>query len=183
MQKTTDQAQLADIARGDRSALEQLYLAYKDDILTLAVWMLGNQSAAEDVLHDVVVSIAKNAPNIRLKGPLKHYLMRAATNRCRDLMRQKKLDTLPTEQLIPDPSPDSYPLNTLHAAEQHQRLDSAVRHLPAEQRQVITLRIHGRMRFRQIAQLLEISINTAQSRYRYALKTLQRTLNPNEVSP
>ena len=52
----------------------------------------------------------------------------------------------------------------------------AVALLPPEQREVLTLRIHGELKFREIASLLNISENTAESRYRYALSALRKTL-------
>ena len=48
--------------------------------------------------------------------------------------------------------------------------------LPAEQREVVSLHIHGQMKFREIAQQLELSINTVQSRYRYGIEKLRTFL-------
>ena len=56
----SDQVLLAAVARGDKKALEQIYLMYKDDLLTLSVWLLGDsrgRGLAEDVLHDVFVPL------------------------------------------------------------------------------------------------------------------------------
>ena len=52
----------------------------------------------------------------------------------------------------------------------------AVAALPEAQREVVVLRVHGRLKFREIAELLEVSINTVQSRYRYALSALRSAL-------
>ena len=48
--------------------------------------------------------------------------------------------------------------------------------LPAEQREVIALKIDGELSFAQIAQVMGVSINTAASRYRYALEKLRTSL-------
>jgi RNA polymerase sigma-70 factor (ECF subfamily) len=50
--------------------------------------------------------------------------------------------------------------------------------LPAEQREVISLKIDGDLTFAQIAAVFDISPNTAASRYRYALEKLRRMLEP-----
>jgi len=49
--------------------------------------------------------------------------------------------------------------------------------LPYEQRETIALRLHGNLRFRQIAKLQNVSTKTAQSRYRYGLDKLRSTMN------
>jgi RNA polymerase sigma-70 factor (ECF subfamily) len=57
-------------------------------------------------------------------------------------------------------------------------IQSAVRTLPQEQREIIVLRVWGSMTFEQAAQTLEISVNTAASRYRYGLEKLREKLKP-----
>ena len=57
-------------------------------------------------------------------------------------------------------------------------VETALRRLPAEQREVLVLKIWGDLTFEQIAGQLTISPNTAASRYRYALATLRKDLTP-----
>ena len=56
------------------------------------------------------------------------------------------------------------------------RLQQAVYALPAEQREVVTLKIDGELTFAQIAEVVGVSISTAASRYQYALKKLRSSL-------
>ena len=62
--------------------------------------------------------------------------------------------------------------------EQARLLESAVRQLPPEQREVLTLKVWGELTFAEIATALGISQNTAASRYRYALTALRKLLQP-----
>jgi RNA polymerase sigma-70 factor, ECF subfamily len=57
-------------------------------------------------------------------------------------------------------------------------LARAMTELPPEQREVVTLRIWGELSFAEIATATQASINTVAGRYRYALKALQRALEP-----
>jgi RNA polymerase sigma-70 factor (ECF subfamily) len=57
-------------------------------------------------------------------------------------------------------------------------LDHALALLPDDQREVIALKIDGGLTFAQIADVLNISPNTAASRYRYALEKLRSVLEP-----
>jgi len=56
-------------------------------------------------------------------------------------------------------------------------LNHAIAQLPAEQREVIALRLKGEMTFNQIAKLHNVSVNTIQGRYRYGLNKLRSVLN------
>jgi len=57
------------------------------------------------------------------------------------------------------------------------QLDTAMAELPDEQREILVLHLESKLPFREIAQLKKISINTAQSRYRYGLDKLRLSLD------
>ena len=69
------------------------------------------------------------------------------------------------------------PIQLVICTEELEKLKEAITHLPYEQREVIILRVHGDMRFRQIAKLQDVSIKTTLSRYRYGLDKLRSMLN------
>ena len=172
-----DDARLVEaIGRGDASALERAYGAHKDALLTVSSNLLGDRAAGEDVLHDVFVSLARAAPTIRLRDSLRRYLVASCVHRVRDVLRRRQrvaaapdpLEDL--ESFAPDPGA------RLEQNDGAARLASALAALPPAQRAVVTLHLHGDLTFREIAELLSIPMNTAQSRYRYALDALRKAL-------
>lgn len=60
--------------------------------------------------------------------------------------------------------------------ERSAEIERALRRLPADQREVLVLKIWGELTFDEIARQLEIPLNTAASRYRYALAALRQEL-------
>lgn len=62
--------------------------------------------------------------------------------------------------------------------ERRREIEDALSQLPSEQREVVVLKIWGELTFDQIARSLQISPNTAASRYRYGLQALRKTLHP-----
>jgi RNA polymerase sigma factor (sigma-70 family) len=173
--KPDDASLLAAAAGGERQALEQIYLAYKDDLLTLAGLMLGDRQAAEDVLHDVFVSLARQIGRLRLTSSLKGYLLTSCANRARDLLRRRGPQQNPAG--APEVAASSNPAEAAEVADEIARAMAALTRLPSEQREVVALHIHGQFTFREVARLLEIPMNTAKSRYRYALSALRKELN------
>ncbi len=65
---------------------------------------------------------------------------------------------------------------SLEQAERRAALEAAMRGLPEQQREVLVMKIWGGLTFPQVAQALDISANTAASRYRYALAKLHGQL-------
>ena len=178
----SDQALLAAVARGDKKALEHICLMYKDDLLTLSVWLLcdnrGNRGLglAEDVLHDMFVSLARDVGRVELRGRLKKYLCASYLNRGRDIMPRNKHEHAANEDKRAWASAPTHPVDASVFNEQHELLTAAMGLLPAEQHEVVGLCIQGQFNIRESAQLLKVSINTMQSRYRYALRALKTTL-------
>jgi RNA polymerase sigma-70 factor (ECF subfamily) len=63
-------------------------------------------------------------------------------------------------------------------AERRREIEAALQRLPVEQREVLVLKIWNELTFEQIAETLGIPLNTAASRYRYALAALRKELKP-----
>jgi RNA polymerase sigma-70 factor (ECF subfamily) len=167
--------------RGSKEAFRCIYETYKDQLLALAIALLKDQNAAEDVLHDVFVSFAQSAGTFRLTGSLKSYLSTCIANKARDRNRTKASRNV-TLDSIPDTHYNvSTPETQTIQSDETKRLHNALAELPYDQREAIVLHLHHSMRFRQIAEMHSVSINTIQSRYRYGLDKL-RTLLISEVN-
>lgn len=174
---SSDAALGAALARGDRQALERIYRSHKDGLYTLAASIVGDRHTAEDVLHDVFVALARRAGRLTLTGSLRGYLATSCVNRARDVLRRR--ERLRREAARPDrpaPADEPSPDLAVEAADEAARLLAALAELPDEQRLVVAMHVHGGMKFREVAEMLEISINTVQSRYRYALAALRARL-------
>ncbi len=172
------------LRRGDPDALRRIYQKHKDDLLKIAWCFLGDLAAAEDALHDLFVALAAGAAGLSVKGSLKGYLSTSIANGARDMLRTRararRLCPAPLDPLEEVPSDSLDPPGLAIAREEEEGLRRALRQLPEEQREVITLHLHGSMTFRQIASAQGASINTVQSRYRYGLEKL-RSLIPSGV--
>jgi len=163
--------------RGSRDALRNIYEKYKDDLLGLAIALLKDKNAGEDVVHDVFVSFAHTAGRFELKGSLKGYLSVCTANAARDRnrrrsVRDERLYDADDVELAYDEPVDAAVHN-----EKAMQLNDLLGGLPFEQREIVVLHLHHGMKFRQIAQMQDESINTVQSRYRYGLDKLRSLLN------
>jgi RNA polymerase sigma factor (sigma-70 family) len=163
---------------GSKDALRAIYQKYADELLTLAGNLLDDKAAAQDVVQDVFVSFVQSIERFRLTGSLKGYLATCVANRCRDYRRRStRRQTTAENQAQRTTLETKSPLQLMIYSEELEKLSAALCELPYEQRETIVLRLHGDLRFRQIAAMQNVSTKTAQSRYRYGLDKLRSTMN------
>jgi len=163
---------------GSTDALCRIYKKYKDNLLRLASALLNDTSTAEDIVHDCFVSLAQSSEKLKLSGNFKSYLATCVVNRVRNanIARQRQ-ETASLNEAESAVSNSKKPEQWIIGNEQLRQLNDALAQLPEQQREVIILHLQGGMRFKAIAELQDVSINTVQSRYRYGLDKLRSILD------
>ncbi len=162
---------------GSQDALRRIYEKYKNDLLALAVALSNDKSFAEDAVHDVFVSFARSAEKLQLRKSLKNYLTACIANHVRDLNRAKPQRSIQLDEAEFIRADSNRPEQLAISAEESRLIRFAMAQLPYEQREIIILHLRAGMTFKAIADAMDISINTVQSRYRYGLNKLQSALD------
>ena len=129
---------------------------------------------AEDVVQTAFVRFWKKQPEAKAEHfPLLYAAVRsAALDALRSHERRARReaffggDGAEPDGAFFDPTPEQ--------REDAERIQAALEKLPAEQREVVVLRVWGELTFAQIGTALGVSINTAAARYRYGLEALRR---------
>ena len=168
-----DPALLA-LAAGDARAFERLYDRFAARLYRAAWGMLGRAEDAEDAVQDVFAAMVRSRKQLAdvqdltayLFTALRHAAGRVAAQRAKELTAGNETFTEPVAPAKPPWEKDP----------RNERLERALGALPPAQREMIALKIDGELTFAQIAQVLGISVNTAASRYRYALGKLRTSL-------
>jgi RNA polymerase sigma factor (sigma-70 family) len=154
--------------------IESLYEKYGSALLLFAAALSGERSSAQDAVHQVFLKLLESG-SLRNVADIKAYLFTCVRNAVLNDRKFRQRDG----GLDPD-SRWFEPPNRDFAAELNLR--RALSDLPEEQQEVIVLHIWGELTFAQIADVLEISANTAASRYRYALTKLREAMSSKEKS-
>jgi RNA polymerase sigma-70 factor, ECF subfamily len=162
------------LAAGDEQAFSALYDQFGDRLYRAALAMLGSRQDAEDVVQEVFVAILLSRRRLAEVRDFTAYLftaLRRAAGRCAARRsRAPALSDRAVNEAVADPAQRD------ERSQYAERLDRAMSALPTEQREVIALKIDGELSFTQIAEIMGVSINTAASRYRYALEKLRSSL-------
>lgn len=147
--------------------VQSLYQRHGPGLLLYGCSLLGRKHVAEDVLQQVFMKLLEQ--NSLPEDP-RPYLFRALHNAALNAMKSesKQVDLADIEPWFEAPEED-------HAA--RVALTIELMRVPEEQRQVLVLHLWGGLSFEEIGSVMNISANTAASRYRYALQRLRVAMN------
>jgi RNA polymerase sigma-70 factor (ECF subfamily) len=181
----SDEQLLAHFAGGDRDALEELFQRYRGLAYRVCHRLLGNEADALDAVQDGFVKALTHLPSFQGRSSFKTWLLRVVSNAALDLGRQRgrretlSLDNLsPTEREKAPPPPVADPAASLERADLRLLLDRALASLPEAQRRTFVLHAEAELSYREVAEVLGISIGTVMSRLFYARQKLRAFLAP-----
>lgn len=188
MYKLNDEQLITLFKKGHSSALEELVYRHKDKLYTSIVLLVKDAFLAEDIFQDTFIKIIDTirAERYTEKGKFLPWAMRIAHNLCVDHFRKiKRTPVIKT-------SDDKDIFNVLGFSEpsaeekmmtrqSHNSVRKMLDLLPEEQREVIILRHYAELSFKEIADLTNVSINTALGRMRYGLINLRKMMTEKQI--
>jgi RNA polymerase sigma-70 factor (ECF subfamily) len=157
------------LATGQPEGYAALYDRLGVSLFRVARTMLRDSGDAEDAVQDVFVQLVRNRQRLLAVQNLDAYVFGVLRYTVGRRIRQQRGELRKLQGLAA-----ATHASAPHAVDDH--LELALSSLPAEQREVIALKVDGDLTFAQIAEVLQVSPNTAASRYRYALEKLRRIL-------
>ena len=164
--------------RGSKEALCRIYEKYRDDLVRIATGLVNDVSTAEDIVQDVFLTLVRSADKHEIRKNLRGYLTSCVVNKIRNSGRTKSAqDSVSLDNVEPAASKGKTPEEYIRCDEEFQLLYKAVARLPYEQKEAVILHVQGKLKFREIARLQNVSIKTALSRYNYGLTKLRSMLN------
>ena len=161
-----------------REQLAAVYDQYAAGLYRYGLMILADTAAAEDAVQQAFLKLAARGERISEIASRNGYLRTAVRNECYRILRRRNRDSNVNLELTRIIEPvDREALDK----EQQREIEQVLRSLPVNQREVVHMKVYEQMTFQKIANELGISINTAASRYRYAMDKLRRGLNPNRA--
>ena len=156
------------------------FTAYGRKLLLFARQWATRAADAEDIVQEAFVRFWRSPYRAEADAHVQLFAMvrRAGLDHVRRTNRRNAREAIVAEATE---SLTWFGPTNLENREREQTMRNALANLPAEQREVVVLKIWAELTFEQIARTLEISPNTAASRYRYALEALRRNLTPSPL--
>ncbi|MCS6916660.1 MAG: sigma-70 family RNA polymerase sigma factor [Chitinophagales bacterium] len=179
--QVSDEQLVRQYVQGDEAALELLIRRHRQRVFGAIYMFVRDRYLAEDLFQDTFMKAIRKlrAGAYQEEGKFLPWILRIAHNRCIDYYRK----TQRTPAVVTTDGYDLFEVLNLSGpaadrelmkTQSHQAVRELVERLPAEQREVVILRIWADLSFKEIAELTGVSINTALGRMRYALINLRK---------
>lgn len=158
--------------------IERLYDEHAQPLFAFLLNFTRDEADTRDLLQEIFVKLAHEPKLLDGVREERAFLIRLAHNAAIDLMRRRGTREKTKENFAVEKISLFAPANDPDEKVFRDELAIALGELPEEQRAVVHLKLWGGLTFEEIAGALEISPNTAASRYRYGLDKLRGRLRP-----
>ncbi|MDH5518431.1 MAG: sigma-70 family RNA polymerase sigma factor [Gammaproteobacteria bacterium] len=180
LQESSDEALMQAYAKNDQLAFNVLYERYR---LSLYRYMFKQTSMPEAVLNelyqDVWLKLINSRSQYQVKASFKTFLYQIANNTLKDYYRRESvrsiMSNLEDDTQIQDKA--KLPDDRLQENELMEKFRQALNELPQDQRDVFLLREEAGLTSVQIAEVMQVSLDTVKSRMRYAVSRLKEIID------
>jgi RNA polymerase sigma-70 factor (ECF subfamily) len=163
---------LGRVERGDEAAMAILYDRYSRVVYSVALRVLRDAAAAEDILQEIFMQVWRSPDSfVSARGSLAGWLAVVARNRSIDNLRRKR----PTEQV--EDVALAMPGNLADESERNLMMERAriyIAQLPAEQRKTLEMAFFDGLTHSEIAEMTGDPLGTVKTRIRSALLSLRK---------
>jgi len=165
--------------QADQQAYAQLYIAYMSYLLKFANSIIKNNELAEEIVSDVFIKIWQNRTEINKIENFKLYLYISTKNTALNyLSRHFRKEIISLEEMSLHITMSPYnPEQLLITSEAVKKINNEINRLPARCKLIFKLVKEDRLRYNEIASLLNISVKTIDNQMAIALKKISSAIN------
>jgi len=173
---------------GDENALTVLINRHQSKIFGFIYSKISDRDISNDIFQDTFIKVIKTlkSKSYNEEGKFLPWVMRIAHNLIIDHFRRNKKMPMfrETEEfsIFSIMSDDSLTIENKIIQEQVEiDLRKLIEELPADQKEVLMMRMYQDMSFKEISELTGVSINTALGRMRYALMNMRKVIDKHQI--
>ena len=176
IRENDDQELFRQIKQGSEEAFREVYVKYHRILYAVALKMLKDNSAAENAVQHVFVKLCVGRSDLTVMLSLRNYLYTMTRNFILNYLRSRNTDLEHSYRLAQLMPVASDPLDAqIERDDLSEVLDTVIAGLPTQKRQVMYLRKAGYSN-PEIAEMLNLSVNTVRSHYQEGVKLLKSRL-------
>ncbi len=176
--------------KGEQSCFEQLIHRHKNKVFAYISLYIRDQALAEDLFQDTFMKVIQSvrAGKYQDNGKFISWVMRIAHNLIIDHFRRiKQMNTVSNDDYESDlfnskKFADSTVEDDMIKRQIQKDVRKMITLLPDDQREVVILRHYAGLSFKEIAEITDVSINTALGRMRYALINMRKIMEEKKIS-
>lgn len=176
--------------QGDRRALAELVTSQQNYIYSIAMGVFRNAEDAADMTQEAFIHLFRVLPSFRGETRFSTWLYRVVMNLCYDELRRRKRRPQPTGEaeeilgLLPETASWADPEREVTRSELQERVRAALWQLDEPYRIALTLYYFRSLKYREIAEVMDLPINTVKSHiYRGKVKLAELLNEPVDREP
>jgi len=172
----SDSQILEAIKRDDNGAYEMVFREYYRPMTAYAFRFLSNLSDSESIVQDVFLRLWQKRRAIMITSSLQHYLFRSVKNQCINHIEHEKIKTGYQAFVIKNETDRSEYSEFFLEFGLKRKIEAAIAALPEKRQEIFRLAREEGLKYREIADRLEISVKTVETQMTLALKQLRESL-------
>lgn len=172
----SDEDLFRQVKSGNIFSFDELYRKYSKRLFRFAFSLLKSTEEAENIVQDVFMNLWINREKITNDSSVKYYIFSIAYHSSITVLRKKIRESEFIGQLSQLQDPAQQPDLRLECQELDSRLNAIINSLPKRQKEVYLLHRNQGLKYAEIAEKLNISVNTIENHMSGALKSIRKKL-------
>ncbi len=166
------------IKKGDISAFEKVFREYYAPLTLFANSMVKDKDVAEEIVQDFFYNYWKNKEQIAIQSSMKSYFFQSIRNKSLKYLRHEAVKNKYAFDVLESTGLDNqvYQPNIYDLKELEKKINDALEKLPENCRQIFKMNRFEGLKYREIAEKLNISIKTVEANISKALSQLRNEL-------
>jgi RNA polymerase sigma-70 factor (ECF subfamily) len=165
---------LSGLRNGDKKSFNLLFESYYENLCHYTASILHDHDSAEDIVQDLFADIWIQRNRLNIETSLSSYLYRSVYHATLDYLKHLKVRDR-FESVLSLQPPISYD-DSMVISEMAKQIENSINQLPEQCRLIFKLSRVENLKYREIAEKLEISENTVDTQIRRALNRLKEDL-------
>ncbi|MFV0591539.1 MAG: RNA polymerase sigma-70 factor [Draconibacterium sp.] len=163
------------IRSGNELAFEKLFRQNYRPMCLFATGILRDDEMAEEVVQDFFVKLWDRREGFTIETSVKNYLFRAVKNLCINVIKHEQIKLKHAQQAIAEAEENDYKDHFLEI-DLELAIEKSINELPEKRREIFRLSREEGLKYREIADRLNISVKTVETQISLAIKTLRKKL-------
>ena len=168
---------LEKLKEGDPLAYNQLFDKYYMPLCVYSLKYCDSYEMAEDIVQDFFVRLWDTKSYLKLENPINPYLFKSVKNNTLQAMKKESKFIFQDIENIVNSLMEEEPLDFATLEEEKKKLFEQVEALPEKSKEVFKAIVLDNMKYKEVAEHLDISVNTVKTHYARALKQLRFKLD------
>lgn len=164
--------------------LEKMMIEYGDELVRLAFSYVKDTEIAKDMVQNTFIKCYKNVDTFRYDAQIKTWLYRIAINECKDYLKSWHFKMVQVKSFIHETAKSIYPSTEKTVIDKYnnEELKDTIFSLPKVYREVVYLYYYESLKTDEIAEVLDIPMNTVKTRLRRAKQRLESMIKEAELN-